>query len=585
MNIDYLHGDELEYELAIRGYPAEGTVAEKRSRLRPALRMEKEGIAFAKHGFIDFGEEIEVCTAKVKNLVEAVDQFNYSKTQTEVKKYRSRLLHIVGRLNRLVCPMEDPRKGELLTKCGEISDFLEESTQLMQPVKVPEFGSVIPGAEASSFSGTTTATNADVPNNSFRQVASDQSRNTSLLDVDPTELETAISDLQVNFQTHGTMSANTQAVMTGNTTTLSSVIPVSYPTSMSSATHGFGNWRTTGLGPVTCQASVPISSQPQQSWQRGQQPQTASAVEYRKDCPKPFTAGQRVTFPEDSVHGVVHGVPEVVTHDRLRVFKTVSQWQLKFNGLTGVNNFLEGVEELRMACGVTKTQLKGAAIVLFEGVALEWFRANVDHSHTWDNLVQMLRTAFLPGEYEEDIWADIRARTQGQQERVTTYISVMQNLFNKLGQKPSEEMRLRIIRRNLLPYIQQQLALTDFRTLPELTWACQRIEESQTRIDRFKPPPTNPMFVTERELMYNPRRYKQVSSIEVPTRVEASQNTCSSQATGATPRTVTKQTCWNCRQAGHIKRNCTQPHRKHCYGCGMPNVIKATCPRCSSENA
>lgn len=582
--MDYLHGDELEYELAIRGYPVEGTVADKRKRLRPALRMEKEGVAFTYHSVLTFDEEIETCSGKIDELKVAIDSFNYANASNEVKRYRARLRHVMGRLNRIENPQGNTRKGELLVKCGEISDFLEESALLLDPVRVPESPSIVPDLGLSS-SGPTAGLNVGNQNASFRQANSEQSRNVSLIDIDPQDLGAAIGNLHLHSPTEITVTAGTQTITTTSASCIgpSTVMPsfvFPHPTYMSATASGPGNVQ----GPYSAaRPQFPTYWQPQS--QRELQP--ASTFNPSGGTVPSETVGpsRRVNFPDFQNHRCYSGGhdygSDMESHDRLRIFKTVSQWSLKFDGLTGVNNFLESVEELRAACGISKYQLIGVAIVLFKGVALDWFRANINQSHSWDNLVQMLRSAFLPGEYEEDLWADIRTRTQGQQEHITTYISVMQNLFNKLSDRPSDQTRLRIIRRNLLPHIQNRLALADFSTIAELTMAGQRVEETQARVDRFKPPPTNPLMVSERELMYNPRRYRQqVTTIDAST--ESGQTTSTRQVDDVGSRAIK---CWNCQQSGHQKRDCTRPRTKHCFGCGHPNVIKSACPTCSGNRA
>lgn len=627
MNIDYLHSDELEHELKIRGYPTDGTVADKRKRLRPAVRMEKEGVVFTKNISLDFDSEIGTCTDKVEELKAAVDNFNFDNAANEYKRYRSRLLYIMGRINRLLDLDNDPRKGQLMVKCGEISDFLEETVLLLEPIKVPEFPSCIP-TNMSAGTSPTPANTGSSPQRSATQInQSSRSNNVSLIDVDPQDLAGAIGDLQVNDTTRVVITSGTQTISTSNAS-LASLIPTvrySQPGFVAPATSAPET--TQGSLPLSMQRFAPYSApyqypstafQPQPAVQTQPAFPTQATYQFQPDAQQaqamlkggpqiaqrggvsdfPVATGNplgRVTFsglPGDARQNMESTMGSGLehTHDRLRIFKTVSQWNVKFDGSASVRNFLESVDELRVACGISKMQLMGVAIVLFKGVALDWFRANSCQSHTWDDLVTMLRVSFLPGEYEEDIWADIRARTQGQYERSTTYISVMQNLFNKLAERPSEHTRLQIIRRNLLPYIQSQLALIDCYTISDLTVACQRVEDSQAHIARFRPPPTNPTMVTERELMYNPRLYRhQVTALNTAASVNFSQepSSANSDHVPSPERPLNSRSrnmiCWNCRQAGHIKRDCRQPRSKHCFGCGNPDVTKATCPRCSGN--
>lgn len=634
MNMDYLHGDELEYELSIRGYPAEGTVAEKRKRLRPALRMEKEGVVFSHSLQLDLEEETEICAKKVDELKAATDSFNFENASNEYKRYRARLGHVMGRISRINFPENDSRKGQLLVKCGEISDYLEETILLLDPIRVPEFPSVVPPGTGNTSVENTTAVHNSVSSPNSNPNHSNQSRNASLMDVEPRDLEIAISNLQMGSSVASTLTSTTQTRAT------SSVPGSGVP---ASATHAemFAH-----RAPITTTSSnfaerqsqyliahqqpsipyLPPGRHPNTVLQ-GQHPTTAfqsqptwgsyfpgQAVQQYSHLPPlndPLAGCGNPSVPMGDpsrkvgflgpVHGAGQGLDAqtgagVDHRDRLRVFKTVSQWNLKFDGLAGVNDFLEGVEELRSACGITKEQLMGASIVLFKGVALDWFRANVPQSGSWDNLVTRLRLAFLPSGYEEDVWADIRTRTQGQLERSITYISVMQNLFNKLAEKPSEQTRVRVITRNLLPYLQSQLALSDFASVSELTTTCQRVEEAQARIQCFKPPPTNPLLVSERESMYDPRKYRQrVNTIETlpnsspqsrvleqarPSYSEQARPSHTEQASSTTANLI----CWNCRQRGHVKRDCRQPRTKHCFGCGRPDTVKSNCPRCSGNS-
>uniref|UniRef100_V5H321 Retrotransposon gag domain-containing protein n=1 Tax=Anoplophora glabripennis TaxID=217634 RepID=V5H321_ANOGL len=122
--------------------------------------------------------------------------------------------------------------------------------------------------------------------------------------------------------------------------------------------------------------------------------------------------------------------------------------------------------------------------------------------HSWDDLVDKLRSAFQPYDYEQALWEEIRRRTQGSQEKLINYISVMENMFARLSDKPSEETRVQIIRRNLLPYLQTQLAIFPLRDIHELIRLGRSIEETEFRVQRFCPPSTNTRLLVEPEFAY-----------------------------------------------------------------------------------
>lgn len=143
---------------------------------------------------------------------------------------------------------------------------------------------------------------------------------------------------------------------------------------------------------------------------------------------------------------------------------------------------------------------------------------------------------------------------------------MMENLFNKLTNKPREETRLRIIRRNLMPDLQRQIALVGTTSLADLVEVCQQIEEVKARASRLKPPPSNPSQVTERDLMYR-RPRAVVHAVESPTQPPAS--------------------CWNCSGSSHLHRQCPNPpQERFCFRSGKENVTTRTCtnPNCLNLN-
>lgn len=208
------------------------------------------------------------------------------------------------------------------------------------------------------------------------------------------------------------------------------------------------------------------------------------------------------------------------------------------------------------------------AFTLFSGTALTWFRAIRDSVFTWKDLTNKLRETYLSAEYEKDVWQDIRTRTQGVAEKCAIYIAVMQNLFNKLRSKPSENTCLKIIRRNMLPFIQNQLALSTIRTIDQLISKSRQVEDVYLRSLRIKPPPSQPNLVTETDLMYRKPR-GQVNIV--------------SEVGGREPIGSSRSVCYNYREIGHFKRNCPHPPVRRCFKCGRLGQTIRSCA-CGSGN-
>ncbi|KNE86931.1 hypothetical protein PSTG_19700, partial [Puccinia striiformis f. sp. tritici PST-78] len=42
--------------------------------------------------------------------------------------------------------------------------------------------------------------------------------------------------------------------------------------------------------------------------------------------------------------------------------------------------------------------------------------------------------------------------------------------------------------------------------------------------------------------------------------------------------------CWNCRKEGHKFQDCMGVRSVFCFGCGLADTYKPTCPKCNSGN-
>lgn len=270
----------------------------------------------------------------------------------------------------------------------------------------------------------------------------------------------------------------------------------------------------------------------------------------------------------------------------------VFKWPVKFNGRSGsgsVNSFLQRVEELRIARKCSQERLFEAASDLFEDVALEWFRAQLRQKrfNSWNSLVSALKNDFLPRGYDEELWKQIERRTQHEDEPVVIYISIMENLFECLSEKPSEEKRLRTLLPRVLPGYQSHLALQDVPTISRLVQICRALEDSEKAKKCFKPPPTKQISTLEPGLAYNSlsnRLLTSTSSRDTNRRDFGNSNHPTSSRSLGSSSQVSSLHCWQCNEVGHMKRDCRKRAKgPTCYGCGRKNVIRPNCPNCSKN--
>lgn len=245
----------------------------------------------------------------------------------------------------------------------------------------------------------------------------------------------------------------------------------------------------------------------------------------------------------------------------------VHQWHLKFTGEPSgmsVSAFLERIEELCVARNISKKVLFETAIDVFDGQAATWYRSVRKSCSSWTDVVQQLRLAYQPSNYDDQLFNEILKRTQGPQENIGQYVAAMQGLFDRLSVSLVEETRLRILMQNIAPFYQQQLPLQDPKSINELQSLGRRIEDKRRLLEAYRPPPSRAAAL-ETDLAY--------LHVDEAVSVEAAFSNA--------------VTCYNCNEKGHIRANCPQPLVKKCFRCGNLGHTRLTCPRCepASGNA
>ena len=259
----------------------------------------------------------------------------------------------------------------------------------------------------------------------------------------------------------------------------------------------------------------------------------------------------------------------------------VEQWGISFNGEPGslsVAAFLERVEELRLARGISEVQLWNSAIDLFSGSAAIWFRSVRRTITSWHQLCVLLREYFQPFDYNEHLFEEIKRRTQGPNESFHIYIAVMINLFSRLGLPMAEQSKLKIILNNILPWYQDRLSLVDITSIDQLIQLGRRLEARRLTTHAFQSPPACSSKLLEPDLGYKCSRTQRSAQVSVvseersPSQLELSS------------KNKPPLACWNCSGKGHGFRNCSSRLNTFCFACGKKGVVKPQCPRCSPRN-
>lgn len=261
---------------------------------------------------------------------------------------------------------------------------------------------------------------------------------------------------------------------------------------------------------------------------------------------------------------------------------------LKFDGdPNSVLSFVERVEEMSQARGISRSQLFESSIDLFAGKAIFWLRQVKTQVNDWDSLILRLKKDFLPADFDENIWQQIKSRRQNRKESVVLFIASMENYFSRLSHSVIEATKVKFIRLGLLSEYRKRLALHDVNSVEDLKALCRKLEEadilslgSSSGSSQSVSVLVDPDVKFARKVSKNTKhRRPNVSS--PPTQSSSSSRTTEASLAAGPKKSLV---CWNCSQDNHTFRSCRSLVRnKFCFKCGSPGITVRSCPKCQGN--
>lgn len=318
-----------------------------------------------------------------------------------------------------------------------------------------------------------------------------------------------------------------------------------------------------------------------------------------------------VSTPADPVLDQGKPVSQVisVTCDR---GSSLDLGKLKYDGKSCARAFIKRISEFMVSRSVSDAKLLSSATDIFTGDALHWFRGIRDSVSSWSDVTVRLKEDFGYHDYDYRFLAEIRARTQGDKENITIYLSIMAGMFSQLDNKLSEEEKLEIILHNIRPCYASVLASCgSISSIEELRALCRNYEIIHSRMSNFHEPPRVSTDTMAPEFAYShitatPKPYRPPFNSGTDSRgnsqggsnnsgfnrpyprrsfpqgqqAQSSSSSVPAQRVGAISRNYSNY-CPRCRVDSHNFYNCAADRSVLvCFGCGKQGVRIIDCPDC-----
>lgn len=259
------------------------------------------------------------------------------------------------------------------------------------------------------------------------------------------------------------------------------------------------------------------------------------------------------------------------------------KWGIKFQGQDGLSvaAFLEQVEIKRRSSHLSEAELLSCISDLLEGPAAVWYNSKSERIKSWSDFQCFLRDEFQPYFYQSELWDEIRARRQADTERVGIYFAFMSHLFNRLPKPATEEEKLEVLNKNVLPYYIENLGFATFKTVDELEGLLKRLERNRDIAEKRR------TTVVQRDTLLEPDLAAPPAPITIPALTNTPSppaGTSSSRPRPAVMAVEENRKCWNCQRVGHLFRRCrARRSGKFCFKCGRQGVVMVDCPKCSGN--
>ena len=154
-----------------------------------------------------------------------------------------------------------------------------------------------------------------------------------------------------------------------------------------------------------------------------------------------------------------------------------------------VEEFLQKIADARNFVKFTDEDILSMVPMILTDNALHWARAHFENWHSLNEFAAALRRQYGIPDFQVRLQNEIINRTQGRSEPISSYVSGLQRLMNRLQPRWPLEQQLDRAHLNLNPYYADRIERSKYSTFDELQRLGQEVEIRKERARMYHSPP------------------------------------------------------------------------------------------------
>lgn len=268
----------------------------------------------------------------------------------------------------------------------------------------------------------------------------------------------------------------------------------------------------------------------------------------------------------------------------------IEKWP-KFSGDNNtipVTDFLRQIDILCRSYDITKQELRRHAHLLFKENAYVWYTTYEDRFQSWETLESYLKMRYDNPNRDRIVKEELRNRKQRPNELFSAFLADIEMLAQRLNHKMTEREKYELIVENMKIGYKRRLALEPINSIEHLAQMCYKFDALEpnlyTGVGQTKPTIHQLTADDEDGEDYEGEDVEQIFALQKRfgtfSRVNKDAKAAGTKSSldNSTATTLPQLVCWNCRQTGHLWKDCNQKKEIFCHICGHVDTTAFRCP-------